>query len=626
VRPRPVFSVWLTRVNLMILFFLGVTAQAASTSSTNATVTAVWNSGTGKIDWTYNLVHGASSYGAGWLYRVSGDGVTSASAVVFDVGANPNSVSSSGSYTATEGQWFLIVARTHNLSNAVIEGPNQVWLQAVANYYVDFHIPVNLSGNTVNVKIYQGGVLKTTLAVADGEGNSDLHVTGLGATGLVTAVYSYGSYEKLAGGSIVFTADTNMEVAGGTDPTAAAEPPEPTELLPFRLGSKIVKEIPSSLTPTTPPTALPTPTATTQPSAQTVITKHVRSAFGIPFGTPSGTNPTTKADNETGVNAIAAAIDNADANRAGSDDKAMDALNGIAAATTAGTNANVSAIDSLRSETTSGVNKQLDAASNLNTTLTSLRNDVRDVGSKIDGLTQAVELSTTGPKTEQSTPAMASVVSVGNDFMESVASATEVQPETGTVAADDTDAGSGMPDVTLPGTSAGGHTPVTMSLNPLQNAEVKQLADLLRALIGWLVLFSLIAWTYMQIPIWMTQAMQGGSGFTAWRAAVGAIPMIGIAVMTVLVVAGGAVLLTAPTIMWAYADPLMMGSSGTALIDVRDVITSYGGPNAGLMISLMDAFMPTGLVMTAAFNFITLKIGGQSICAALIAFSKVLAS
>jgi len=74
--------------------------------------------------------------------------------------------------------------------------------------------------------------------------------------------------------------------------------------------------------------------------------------------------------------------------------------------------------------------------------------------------------------------------------------------------------------------------------------------------------------------------------------------------------------------MWAYADPLLMGTADSALVDVRSIMTSYGGPDAGEMISLLDAVCPTGLVMVATFNYITLRVGGQAICAGFIALSK----
>jgi len=120
--------------------------------------------------------------------------------------------------------------------------------------------------------------------------------------------------------------------------------------------------------------------------------------------------------------------------------------------------------------------------------------------------------------------------------------------------------------------------------------------------------------------------LKGGTGFTSWRALVGAIPIAGVAVMSALIVASVAIILTAPAIWWALADPLLFGSAGTALVDVREVMQTAAGSDAAMMISLIDTCCPTGLVVAVAFNYIVLKIGGQAICAGFIAVMKVIGS
>jgi len=629
VRPRPVFPIWLTRVNAFFaMFVFAISANAITdTFSANGMSVSWTTTGTSpySVSGTWTQTYPANK--GGGIHKNPWPGSWT---VQFGNGNGSGTWSMSG---LTADQPMYMVEYTDIPPTTETGRFTFTISNGTTDKYADFKIPNNLGSKSVSVKFYQNGVLKASYTATPGAGVQNVHLTNLDGVGIVTAVYGYGEYSYDASGNIVYTADKVFLPAGGAEPTNASEPPEATWLIsigsPGGRAKPSIKPAVVAVTPKTPETTVSAPTAVATPAAPAVINKHTRTVLGVPFGSPSGSSGVTKQDSEVVANAVVAALNTTDANRAGQADKQIDATNNVATALATQTNAQLSALNALRTETATGINKTVGVGNGLQSALEGLRGDVRTGNATLEAINitlGALELANTAPPEADSKDSMTTLVGVATDYMDSVAEATDVQPAVGDVATDDTDAGSGMPDVTIPGSAAGGHTAVTMSLNPLQNAEVKQLADLLRALIGWLVLFSLIAWTYMKIPEWMTQALQGGSGFTAWRAAVGAVPLVGIAIMTFLVVVGGAVILTAPTIWWAYADPLMMGSAGTALVDVREVITTYGGPNAGLMISLMDAFMPTGLIMTAAFNFITLKIGGQAICAALIAFSKVLAS
>jgi len=612
----------LTRVNMLLLFLLlPVCLWAVSGSYSADGVTLNWTTaGTSPYSVSGTWVQVAAANKGGGIHKDPWPG-----SWVQQFG-NGNT---SGSWTITgltaDQPMFLImytdippVTETHRSSFTISN--------TAAAYYADFAVPGNLGGQAVTVTVWQNGSVVTSTSVGPGAGASSLHVTGLDPTGIVTVVYGYGVYTTLPGGSIIFTANQDFEAAGGTEPTAASEPPEPTQLLPMRMTAQTRKE-PVAVTPTTLPTAQTTPTNTPAATAATTIIRHTRSVIGVPFGSPSGSSGVTKQDSEVVANAVVAAVETMDTNRDASDSKTLDALNQIGAVIGTNGTQGLTALNALRTESVVGRNKQIDVAGQNQRTLEAILVEERKANSYLDAAAISlgnIELGVAPPTTEQTTPPMTVLVSNANDFMASVAEATEVQPNTGSVATDDTDEGASLPTVALPG---GAVTPHTISLNPLNSPKVLVLAHLLRSLVGWLVLFMLIGWTYIQIPIWMTDALKGGSGFTAWRAATGAVPLIGIAVMTALVVLGGAVILTAPTILWAYADPLLMGSEGSALGDIRDVIiAAVGGTDAGKIISLLDAVCPTGLVMTAAFNYITLRVGGQSICAGLIAFSKVLAS
>lgn len=636
------FSAVLTRVNVLLLALFSATSLQAtyyfngpsvgnsasqSALGVSASMSVEWNGVSSTATWRHTQ---SGSGGGAWITNSLGNVYHSETNYSAGYGTvihdhSPGSaIDHTGTFSVTAGNWYQLAARVS------IGGDTYdtiVYWQAgdTTPYYADFAVPGNLGGEAVTVTVWQNGAVITSTTVSPGAGASTLHVTGLEATGRVTVVYGYGVYETLPGGSIVFTANKDFETAGGTDPTAASEPPEPTQLLPMRLTPQTRKQ-PEAVVPTTLPTQQTTPTATPAASAATTIVRHVRVGTGIPFGTPSGTGAVTKQDSEVVANAVVAAIDATDTNRDNSDAKTLDAVNQVAAVigTTAG--AGLTALNALRTETVVGRNKQLDVSGQSQRTLEAILVEERKSNSYLDSAVISLgelEMGFKAPVQADSNTAMTAHIDLGSDLMASVAEATELQPNKGSVATDDGDAGSNIPTVAIPGGTA---TPHTISLNPLNHPKIQQLATLFRALVGWIVLFSLIAWTYIQIPIWMTDALKGGSGFTAWRAATGALPLIGIAVATFLIVGAGAVILTAPTIMWAYADPLMMGSAGTALIDVRTIITNFGGTGAGEMISLLDAVCPTGLFMTAVFNYITLRIGGQSICAGLIAFSKVLAS
>lgn len=640
------FSTLLTRVNVLVFLLFPLFGYAAATNNFPTSPSpylaqyyngASSNGGTASVSFTYNptsqiVTVNWSHSGTTVLNTAAGvEWGTATGAGTGKVVTGSNNAGAGGSGTATisgrtPGSWVVGQVLVDNTSGAgtYVYG-NFYWQLPTGTYYADFTVPANTGSETVNVRFYQNGVLKSTYIANAGSGAHDVHLTGLDATGIITVIYGYPGWKTMAGGTIVSEADQEFDHAGGAQPTAAAEPPDPTILLPFRT-SPPVKKSPVAVTPTTLPTAQSTPTNVPNQSAATVITKYVRTTIGVPFGSPSGSSGVTKQDSEVVANALAAAVETADANRQGSDDKQIDATNKVAETIVNHSNTQLSALNALRTETVAGRNKQIDVAGQNQRTLESILVEERKSNSTLDQMAVtlgSLELSAKAPAPETTNPTMATLVGDASDYMASITEATEVQPAMGSVATDDTSMGEDIPEVTLPG---GGVTTHTISLNPLHNPKVQQLASLFRALVGWTVLFILIAWTYIQIPIWMTEALKGGSGFTAWRAAVGAVPMIGIAVMTVLIVAGGAVILTAPTIYWAYADPLMMGSSGTALVDIRAIITSYGGTGAGQMISLLDAVCPTGLCMTAAFNYITLRVGGQAICAGLIAFSKILAS
>jgi len=644
-RPRSDFSLWLTRVNLFLCVVFcfsfselratyfrteagNVNTVTQSATGITASMTITFNSTTGVATWH----HVQSGNGGGaWVTHTTGSGGAYGSPVIHD--HSPGSAEDhTGTWNPTVGSWWQIAARVSGTDGNLYDTIGYWQAGSDPEYYADFKIPVNLGTKSVSVKFYQNGTLKASYTASPGGSVQDVHLTGLAASGTVFAVYGYGEYSYDTSGNITYTADKVFLPAGQAEPTAAAEPPEPTWLNSIGTpgGAKpAVKPAVVPVAPKTPETNVPAPTAVAQPSAPTVINKHVRVALGIPFASPSGTAGVTKQDAEVVANAVVGAMDTHDSNRAAEADKQIDATNNVASTIATQTNAQLSALNSLRTETATGTNKQVAVGNGLQAAIEGLRGDVRAGNATLDSMNLTlgeIELNTKPPSETDAAASMSNIVSTATDFMDSVSEATEVQPSKGTVASDDATGGAGMPDVVLPGSAAGGHSPVSMSLNPLHHPKVALLAGLIRALIGWAVLFALISWTYIQIPIWMTEALKGGSGFTAWRAAVGAVPLVGLAVLTVLVLAGGAVMLTAPTIMWAYADPLMMGASTTALVDIRSVITSYGGEDAGLMISILDSFCPTGLCMTAAFNYITLRIGGQAICAALIAFSKVLAS
>lgn len=630
------FSSLLTRVNTLIMFVcLAVSVKAASVSSAFGTST-----GTGSL--TYDTMTGVFSWSRTWnntttdwqaslnIVRVAGQGSTTVLESKYGSGSPFGTGSASGTFAQhAANDWYMIEAYCYNGFQGA-QAYSRAWIKAAIPAYADFKIPNNLGTETVVVKVWQNGVLITSLNVSPNQGVQTLHVTDLDTSGAVTVTYGYPSYRRdPTTGAITATPDQDTLTAGGLfAPSTASEPPPPTDLLSFRNKPSVgIPKAPVPVPVKTPETNVTAPTAVATPAAPTVITKYVRTSIGVPFGTPSGSSGVTKQDSETIANAVVAAVDSADANRQGAADKQIDATNNVATAVATQTNAQLTAINNLRTETVAVGNKQVNVGNGLQSALEGLRGDVRAGNTLLDSMNLTLgdmAKNTQAPDAGTVSSGINSATSLATSFQTSVATAVAVQPSTGTVASDATTQGEGMGTINLP-TGAGSPTFV-VSLNPLNHPQVKVLAGLLRALIGWAVLVALVSWTYIKIPIWMTDALKGGTGFTSWRAIVGALPAVGIAVMAALVVAGGALILTGPTVLWAFADPYLMGSAGSALVDVRSIVSTYGGTGAANMISLIDACCPTGLCMTAFFNWVALQVGGQAICAGLIALSKVLAS
>jgi len=103
---------------LVLSFSVLTQSWAASVSNSQgaatSTVTANWNATTGSLTYSWAYTNGVGPDGrnwasGGWLYLVSGEGVTSGT-VIFDNSA-PTSPNGSGSTTIAPGQWVLIAAR-----------------------------------------------------------------------------------------------------------------------------------------------------------------------------------------------------------------------------------------------------------------------------------------------------------------------------------------------------------------------------------------------------------------------------------------------------------------------------------------------------------------------------------
>lgn len=621
----------LTRVNLALLMLtiLGSTLAETHTYSAHGvtvTINYAYNATTNKVDWSFTC-GAAPGYGSAvQIYETTGSGGAAGGLIISGNNASGGTGTGSNSFNTTQGQWYKIyayvVSSPGNVPSPADYNPTYWQVPEELPFYADFRVPANTGTQPVKVYFYQAGVEISSLTVSPGSAAQTVHLGGIDE-GLVTVVYSYGNLVRAEGGTLSFEPDKEFEHAGGGAAVNDAEPPDPYGLLPMR-NSTGVTPANEPLEPPAPETPQDDPTPTDAPTPQGATTKPTRGAVGIPFGTPSGATGATKEDLETATNALANALDEIDTNRQASDDATLDAIDKTNTALGENSAAEIAALNSLREELVTGRNKQLSATEKTNTAITGLRDDVRTGNTALTGIAATLgelELNNRPPEAETTAAWQTMVLQLGTDLQDSVTAAVDVPPELGAVADDDPDMGAGLPSILLPGSPT-----VAVSLNPLQNEKVQDLANLLRALIGWSVIFTLVAWTYMQIPKWMILALQGGSGITAWRAATGALPVAGIAVATALILAVGALILTFPTIMHAYADPLMMGSAGTALVDVRTIITSYGGPSAGQMIALLDSVCPVALCMTAAFNFIILVIGGRALVAGMIAFAKVLAS
>lgn len=568
------------------------------------------------------------SYGVAQVHVVDEFGTVQGGAV-FTKNAVSDPLSGSGTIARNPAYRYRVRAVKFNWDNS-LNVQQAFYIEPNPDYYADFRIPANTSSVPFKVRFYQGGDLLTELTVQPGTGAQTVHLSsGVVEGELITVVYSYGGYEMSPGGTLTFVPDKEYENGGGGMPVNDVEPPDPYQALPPRNNVGITPQN-EPTTPPTPETPQSAPTPVTAPTPQTPVAAPTGGVMGIPFGSPSGTSGVTKQDLETATNATVTAMSTADSNRQASDDATLAAINKTNTALGDIGTANTAGMNALREEMVSGSNKQLAAVGTSTAEITALRDDVKAGNStlaRIAGALDTLKSQKETPTSEVLAQKVNEIMSIATDAGATTQAAANVHPTTGTVREDSSDAGEIMPTITLPGHPSTGE--VTISLNPLQNANVKIVANLLRALIGWSVLVWLISWTYMQIPVWFNKALQGGSGITIWKSLSGtATPLVGFVVfVTVMVLVGTTTaLLTAPTLMWAAAEPYMMGAAGSALVDLRDVIDTYAGSKADAILSILDACCPTGLCVTAFFNFVGLKIAGEAIIAGLLGIQKVLAS
>jgi len=648
VRGRPgLFSLFrrLTRVNLLYLVLvtqLPAYTLTNSSSGASASITVSWNPSTGKLDYSFVCVANGTGIGgntapvtrsaAVQIYATTGDGGSAGTLLVSGTNAsNSNTGVGSGDLSAALGNWYILYAYTTAYPGGGSPLPTnygKTYYQLEASYYADFRIPENKGDQVVKVKFYQNGVLLTTLNVAPGAEAQTLHLSS-GVTGgqLVTAVYSYGNYVQLDGGSIVFEPDKEFEHAGGGMPVTDAEPPEPYQLLPMRAIYGITPEDePLEPTPEVTPQNAPTPVAA--PSNPTPVSAPTRNPLGIPYGTPAGGDPVKKEDLQDAANKLADALDKADDNRKKSDDKTLEALNNSTQKAKESADANLSALNSLRSELIAGGNKQVDAINKSNTAIDGLKAELRSTNGRLDTVAATlgqIELNNRPPDAGTGDAFMQTLKALAEDARDTAVEAADVKPPQGTVREDNLSGPAAEWMIQIP------FTDLAVNVNPLAQPKILFLAELCRVCIGWFVVLSLVSWTYIQIPKWYTEGMKGATGITSWKAITGALPGVGAAILFGLWALMGTIMLTSPTLLRAATDPYLMDQSAFALIDIRDAFEAAGaatGESSTVekMIGLIDACCPTGLVMQAFFNWVFLQIAGQAIVAGVLALQKLLNS
>lgn len=504
-------------------------------------------------------------------------------------------------------------------------------------YYVKVVLPYNASPVRQIFYALQNGIQVGSKTVAHNEGPVTWVIGPLETDDPVTVrQYAGGELETDAEGNYIATEDTDYFNAGpAITPTESAPPSQGTDVGMKQPAVPNYTPIqpPASPTPTAPPSAVTPTAAPTAPTPKTVPT------FNPTPTAPSAPTDEPEDSGDAGADQITSAIN---AHRAEDHERGVKFLEGFEAMTLTEWEIGKAVIENQNEgndKTVAAVAKSIESTDKIAAA-------VADAGTKqveaTDKVADAMSLGTeallqalnainlniaqqdqkdTAPTEDQKAEKLTEIINYANSARTTAQQAAEVFPTTGTVRADDTSKGADMQTITLPANPG-----KTISLNPLDNANVKTLAGLLRALIGWAVLIALVSWTYIKIPKWFTEALRGGTGITVWRSVTGALPMAGFVLFVGLMTAFGTILFTAPTLLWAAADPYLMGSAGTALIDVRDIISDNGGTGAVLMISLIDACCPVGLCMAAFFNWVGLQIAGQAIVAGLVALQKVLTS
>jgi len=143
-------SRWCFGLSLGLLGLIPQTVNAFTAVSNDATNTAdlTFPGGVPTVTYSYSAKRSGTAgpttekIGGVWLYRVSGNGVTTASATIYDLSANgsPTPIGTpttgSGSFAATAGHWYLLAARQLRWdgggSYTVVDGPNYTWFQITA--------------------------------------------------------------------------------------------------------------------------------------------------------------------------------------------------------------------------------------------------------------------------------------------------------------------------------------------------------------------------------------------------------------------------------------------------------------------------------------------------------------
>lgn len=545
---------------LVFLFAAGslrAVSSDAAFGGASANVTLTYNSSSNEMSWSrsYVSVTPPPYEGQMGLYRVSGgSGSTSIVETIFDLGSPTGSGTTSGTFTAVAGAWYMLYTRVlEGGVNIVRAGPNRTWLQAAAptEYKVTFAVPANSTDRIIRYEVWQDGAF-TGFSVTTSPGDAAREFTAepLPNDHSATLIEVRANLVQgedgfwYQGGS-----DLVRVVNGGTTPVATSATATPGSVAsPFDAVSGQPAAPGPNTTTKAPDVAAPTLAPTITPPA----------APSPPNPSPSGTGGATKADIEKAANDIAAAVAAVNTQSGTNANAIITAVNNASTAAKDQANAIIKAANTTSTAVDNAAKQVTDGLASVGTKIDATNSKLDSANSKLDTSNTNTAAAVTkldaiaaklGPSAEDAATAAATAVSGATTAGTAAGSAAAgwFSANTPATMVPTLETETGILAITMPAEFGG----KTFDMNPFTSDRMGGVISWFRAATAWAALVTLGVWVWLQTKGWldMFSGVQQAKGNTVAGTGGQATAFIAAGLMTAAIVTGVTGMLG-----WAFGD------------------------------------------------------------------------